>query len=161
MGYNPDLLDSVRIATPCDALWEEMTGGDRVRFCGACAKNVYNLSAMSREEAARLLDARANQSDLCLRVFQRADGMVLTEDCPVGVRKRRIRRVAVAAVGGGLMAAGLLSLSSTSVQQSGPSSNENVPIPADEPRAPGERLTDASVVPPPARSGGHFTMGRR
>ena len=40
-----------------------------------------------------------------MRAALRADGTVLTSDCPVGVKKRRRRRAALAVVGGGLMAA--------------------------------------------------------
>src|SRR5262245_30602687 len=39
-------LARLRIASPCSADWDEMTGDDRVRFCGRCRKNVYNLSEM-------------------------------------------------------------------------------------------------------------------
>ena len=42
---------------------------------------------------------------MCVRLFKREDGTVLTRDCPVGAKTRRRRRAAVAAVGGGLMAA--------------------------------------------------------
>src|SRR4051794_34167957 len=48
------ILDSVRIASPCTASWDAMTGDDQVRFCGQCEKNVYNLSGMAREDAERL-----------------------------------------------------------------------------------------------------------
>jgi hypothetical protein len=98
------LLESLRIATPCTASWEAMEGDDRVRFCGDCKKNVYNLSAMPRGEAEALLLER--EGTKCVRLSQRADGTVITGDCDVGVRRRRRRRLAVgAAVGGGLLAA--------------------------------------------------------
>src|SRR3954452_5823731 len=38
------LLESIRIASPCKANWDDMVGDERARFCGQCAKNVYNLS---------------------------------------------------------------------------------------------------------------------
>src|SRR6516162_8887116 len=37
----------LRVASPCPADWNAMQGDDRVRFCGQCEKNVYNLSAMT------------------------------------------------------------------------------------------------------------------
>src|SRR4051794_35729115 len=49
------LLDAVSIASPCTASWDSMIGDERVRFCGSCQKNVYNLSAMVSDEAERLL----------------------------------------------------------------------------------------------------------
>src|SRR5262249_7872383 len=62
----------------------EMTGDERVRFCGLCRKNVYNLSAMSCEAAERLIEER--QGQMCALLYRRADGTVLTSDCPVGAR---------------------------------------------------------------------------
>lgn len=34
------LLESIRIAAPCKADWNAMTGDERVRFCGQCKLNV-------------------------------------------------------------------------------------------------------------------------
>src|SRR6476646_493839 len=85
----PVLLENLRIATPCSADWSEMAGDDRVRFCGGCEKNVYNLSAMTRDEAEALV--RDREGRLCVRLYQRADGTVLTQDCPVGVRRTRLQ----------------------------------------------------------------------
>ncbi|MGD0529928.1 MAG: hypothetical protein ABSE49_32635 [Polyangiaceae bacterium] len=98
------LLDAVSIAAPCRASWDEMVGDDHVRFCGQCEKNVYNLSSLPREEAEALITAK--EGKMCVRLFRRDDGTVLTSDCPVGVRKRRRRRAVLAVVGGSLMAAG-------------------------------------------------------
>jgi hypothetical protein len=105
------LLDHVQIASPCRAEWDEMVGGDRVRFCGQCAKAVHNLSALSREEAEALLrEAQAVEAartgSMCVRLYRRTDGTVLTADCPDGVRRKRRRLAVFGAVGGGLMAAG-------------------------------------------------------
>jgi hypothetical protein len=98
------LLNDVSIAAPCKASWDAMVGDEHVRFCGRCEKNVYNLSSLPREEAEALLAAR--EGKMCVRLFQRDDGTVLTSDCPVGATRRRRRRTVLAAVGGGLMAAG-------------------------------------------------------
>jgi hypothetical protein len=103
-------LEDIRIAAPCNASWDDMAGDDRVRFCGKCEKNVFNLSAMPREEAQALVADRTGK--LCVRLYKRADGTVLTEDCPVGVKRRRRVRLAVAAVGGGMMAAAAAALTS-------------------------------------------------
>jgi hypothetical protein len=106
------VLDDVKIASPCSARWEEMTGDDRVRFCGQCQKNVYDLSAMPRAEAEGLL--AATEGNLCARIYRRADGKVLTADCPVGKGRRRRRRIAAAAVAGGVLAAASSFVSSAS-----------------------------------------------
>ncbi|WP_394849007.1 hypothetical protein LZC95_16340 [Pendulispora brunnea] len=101
----PSLLDNVRVASPCDAPWDEMEGNGRVRFCLRCERNVYNLSAMPREEAEELLRSRG---DLCIRLYRREDETILTSDCPVGLQMRRSqrRRLALVALGGGLLATG-------------------------------------------------------
>jgi hypothetical protein len=94
----PLLLDNVRIATPCSADWDEMAGDARVRFCGKCEKNVYNVSAMTRDEAEALI--RDKEGRLCIRMYQRKDGTVITADCPVGVRRARLRHRVWATVSG-------------------------------------------------------------
>ncbi|CAN5365222.1 hypothetical protein BH20ACI2_BH20ACI2_08410 [soil metagenome] len=90
-------LDNIRIASPCSADWEGMFGSDRKRFCGDCKLNVYNLSNMSRQEAENLI--LSSEGRLCVRFFRRADGTILTMNCPVGwaAVKQRASRMATAA----------------------------------------------------------------
>ena len=80
-------LDQVRVAAPCPADWEQMIGNERARFCGQCNLNVYNLSSMTRSEAESLI--AQNEGRLCVRYYHRADGSVITENCPVGLRAIR------------------------------------------------------------------------
>jgi hypothetical protein len=91
-------LDNIKIASPCSQDWDSMVGTDRMRFCGDCKLNVYNLSGMTRPEAESLL--MNAEGRLCVRFFKRADGTILTDDCPVGwaAVKRRASRMAAAAV---------------------------------------------------------------
>jgi hypothetical protein len=84
------VLDNIRIAEPCTARWSQMAGDDRVRACGDCNKNVYNLSSLTRDEAEALIIEK--EGKLCVRYFQRADGTILLKDCAVGVQRRRRRR---------------------------------------------------------------------
>jgi hypothetical protein len=99
-------LDDVRVASPCDAEWDGMrpvtdSDGARARFCGSCEKNVYDLSAMTRADAFQLIER--HEGRCCVRFYQRPDGTVLTQDCPVGVRallKRAERRTLMAAAAG-------------------------------------------------------------
>ncbi|MFT3743361.1 MAG: ankyrin repeat domain-containing protein [Pyrinomonadaceae bacterium] len=58
-------IDSVKVGSPCSESWDEMTGTDVVRFCSHCAKDVNNLSEMTRKEATRLV--RRSNGDLCIR----------------------------------------------------------------------------------------------
>jgi len=88
------MIDNIRVASPCPADWEQMKGDDRVRHCDACNLNVYNLSAFTEAEIRALLANRKGR--LCGRIYQRSDGTVLTQNCPVGLRAvtRRISRMA-------------------------------------------------------------------
>lgn len=96
MQTDLEILDSIRIAAPCPAAWTQMAGDERARFCGQCQKHVYNLSAMSAADAVALI--REKEGQLCGRLFRRADGTVITSDCPIGLRAiaRRTRRVVAA-----------------------------------------------------------------
>ncbi|MEO8796875.1 MAG: hypothetical protein ABI551_03245 [Polyangiaceae bacterium] len=100
--FSLPLLETVEIASPCPANWADMQGDADVRFCTECMKDVFNLSMMSREEAEATLVASKSAS-MCIRFYRRSDGTVLTQDCPVGVRRRRFWRRT-----GGIAAAGLL-----------------------------------------------------
>jgi hypothetical protein len=97
-------LDRIAIAKPCRARWDAMAGDDRKRFCGDCRKHVYDLSAMTREEAEALVTTvGADGRPPCVRLYRRADGTVMTADCPVGVRlaekaRARARTVLAAAL---------------------------------------------------------------
>ena len=90
-------VDSLRVASPCPKAWDDMVGDDRVRFCDQCSLNVYNLSELTPAETQKLISSAGGK--LCGRLFRRADGTVLTKDCPVGLRafRRRISRRAAAA----------------------------------------------------------------
>ena len=88
LNRNAITLDSVRVASPCRADWDAMTGNNQVRHCGSCAKNVYNLSEMTRAQAESVI--LEHEGHLCVRFYQREDGTVLTQDCPVGMAKLRL-----------------------------------------------------------------------
>ena len=93
-----ELLANIRVASPCPARWADMPGDDRARFCAQCEKHVYNLSKLSADEATELILEK--EGDLCARFYQRADGTVLTADCPVGANRvlKRMRWLVGAAV---------------------------------------------------------------
>jgi hypothetical protein len=155
-------LDSVRIASPCKADWNEMAGDDRVRFCGTCAKNVYNLSAMTREEAERLLVQ--TEGRVCARLYRRTDGTVLTTDCPVGEERKAVRRLALVTAGStALVAASLVARASLLEALPGELRSKNEPAPAYAarepevvPRAP---LSGSAVPARPAPPVGRFLTG--
>jgi hypothetical protein len=83
-------LELVEIASPCEVPWISMRGDERVRFCGTCKKNVYNVAGMSRDEAEALI---GESTQLCLRLMKRADGTVITSDC-APARAQALRKAA-------------------------------------------------------------------
>jgi len=86
----PDALDLVQIPIPCEVPWSAMPGDEQVRHCGQCKQNVYNVSALTRAEAMRLLQGRA-----CLRIYRRPDNTVITSDCRERLRAARKRGLLV------------------------------------------------------------------
>lgn len=98
------VLDTVQIARPCPADWNAMNSVPgqaraRVRHCEDCSLRVYNLSALKRAEAEELL--RSSEGRLCIRLYRREDGTVLTTDCSF------FRRVADTSAAGARRAAWL------------------------------------------------------
>lgn len=117
---NDSFLSRISIAAPCSADWDAMPGTERIRNCGDCKKNVYNISDMTEKEAEAFL--RENNTSKCVTYFQRQDGTILTDDCPVGLRQirnawRNTRRVAA------LFLSGLFSFTAAISQNS----KQNVP----------------------------------
>ncbi len=87
-------LEQIRIASPCKVSWASMTGDEKTRHCGQCDKDVHDLSAMTRAEAEALVNG-GQGARMCVKMWVRQDGTVLTQDCPVGLAKvrRSLRRV--------------------------------------------------------------------
>ncbi|HJV21262.1 MAG TPA: hypothetical protein VJ570_01140 [Holophagaceae bacterium] len=83
-------LAHLQIASPCDAAWADMRGDDRKRLCAQCDKHVYDVAHLTTAEVMALFEGQGPLP--CLRLWRRADGTVLTADCPVGARKVRSRR---------------------------------------------------------------------
>jgi hypothetical protein len=87
----------LRIASPCTERWDDMAAvdGDRQRHCAKCKLNVFNIKELEDTEVRALL-AKASGGRVCVRLYRRADGTVLTRDCPTGLA--RVRRKALMAV---------------------------------------------------------------
>jgi hypothetical protein len=89
-----------------------MVGDDTVRFCCTCSKNVYDLTAMSPDDAELFLAHHVATGDAlpCARIYRRPDGRVLTSECPTGASRRHLTRFArtlSAGVAGAALLAGL------------------------------------------------------
>lgn len=126
-----DFLKRVSVASPCSASWDAMTGDDKVRLCGLCERNIYNISSMSAAEAAALIQNATERT--CIRMFRRADGTLMTNDCPTGLRayRQRVGRTVSAAFA---MVLGLFSISNAQRIPHGDSkgtrSESNIEIPS-------------------------------
>lgn len=99
MGNTLPTLDQLAVASPCHVNWNDMAGDERARFCRQCQLHVYDISALTREEAMTFVREREGRT--CVRFYRRQDGTILTRDCPVGLRavRQRLTR-AVAALAG-------------------------------------------------------------
>ncbi len=102
MENHQSLLDGLTIASPCTVSWDAMKGDERARDCSQCRLRVYNLSAMTRPEAENLLAQKDGK--LCVRFYRRADGTVITQDCPVGLRAVRLKLARMAGAAFALVA---------------------------------------------------------
>jgi hypothetical protein len=71
-------LNVLDVPNPCTVPWRSMTGSQQVRFCTQCRKNVYNLSAMTADEADAVLITESGTP--CVRFYRRADRTVVTAD---------------------------------------------------------------------------------
>jgi hypothetical protein len=93
MTDKPFSLDVIDVASPCTADWGKMQGTDHVRRCAQCELNVYHLSNLTRDAAESLL--LEHEGRLCVRFYRRADGTVLTRDCPIGLQaiRRQLARL--------------------------------------------------------------------
>jgi hypothetical protein len=151
-NINLNVLGRVRIASPCSMQWEDLRAvddGEQVRHCDQCNLNVFNFSNIAEAEALVM----NKQGRLCAGFFQRADGMVLTRDCPVGLVAVRARAARI----GARIAAALAFLLSGGVLL-GAKSREEARLRGIEPFATLVRwLTPPSVATPPVR--GRMLMG--
>jgi hypothetical protein len=151
-------LDHVTVAAPCNVGWDNMVGNERVRFCGQCNLNVYNLSAMPKSEAERLVSQ--TEGRLCVRYYRRTDGTILTKNCPVGLRalKRRVSRIASASLSAALsFFAGILAATGLRERPLIPVATQGQVIKVKETMPESESVTGAYA--PSLHENGEFMMG--
>lgn len=82
-------INKLRVASPCSVGWDTMIGDERIRRCHSCELNIYNIAEMTKSEVEDLITKREDR--VCIRLYKRADGTVLTKDCPVGFRSYQKR----------------------------------------------------------------------
>jgi hypothetical protein len=104
-------FDQIRIASPCQISWQSMSGDERVRSCDLCNLQVYNIASLTRREAEELINNAEGR--VCARIFRRADGTIITRDCPVGLSAVRRRGARIA----GAVFAAIMSLAGSVLGQ--------------------------------------------
>src|SRR5688572_20292524 len=148
MSSKQSPLNNIRIASPCSADWAGMIGTDRKRYCGECKLNVYNLSGMSSIEAEGLLTQ--SEGRLCVRYYRRADGTILTQDCPVGWAKVKQRASMIATAALSLIVSFLAGLSIVAAFSRKVDLGSRFPIPIASPTPKYEPLMGAMAMPTPS-----------
>ena len=84
-------LPTISIGRPCNSAWELMEGDDRVRHCTNCDKDVYSSMGLSR---AQILEFITRREGVCMRLYRRPDGTIVTGECAdlrAAVRPRLVR----------------------------------------------------------------------
>lgn len=85
--------DSLRVATPCNEDWEQMSGNDVVRLCSHCSKHVNFVSQMTEKQARRLV--RDSGGKLCVRyVADPVTKRPLFAESLVNITRKRSRAAA-------------------------------------------------------------------
>jgi hypothetical protein len=167
--FRPELdpVDRIEIPTPCSVPWDSMYGDERIRHCGSCRKNVYNVAALTRAQAMDLIVSR---EPVCVRIYRRPDGTVVTNDCWSRLRAARRRGmwaflVMLVIVGWAQLAAMFIGLAGLrrlvlSPMMGGAKAERTLPAP--RPVAPAPPFEEAFPVPPPTLEdamGGAFMGG--
>lgn len=68
-----------------------MAGDSRVRFCGSCKQNVYDVSDLALPDIESLVFAREGR--VCLRMLARPDGTMVVNDCRSRIRALRTKGI--------------------------------------------------------------------
>jgi hypothetical protein len=99
------------VRNPCPMRWEDMQGDNRKRFCEQCRLTVHNISDMSDVEAAAIIGADGERT--CVYMYKKADGTVVTDNCPRALRPIRNK------IGAGALVA-LIAVTAASSLAAGP-----------------------------------------
>ena len=96
--FSKEVLDQIKIDSPCTADWDAMIGNDRVRFCSHCSLSVHHLDRITRKQALRLITR--SRGRLCLRYLAGPDGRPATKSSsPLYRIMRSTSRMAAGAFG--------------------------------------------------------------
>ena len=85
----------LRVSSPCPMSWDDLVGNDRIRTCGKCKLNVYNLADMEPQEVEAIV--RRTEGRLCGRLYLRGDRTASLRDCPSKAKRILFRRIVATA----------------------------------------------------------------
>ncbi len=131
MGHHLS-LEQIKIAEPCHASWDAMSGDATRRFCDSCSKHVHDLSTLSREEAEALVNAGGS---VCVRMQIEPGGVVRTKQSLQGPQRRRAPWMRLAASFATLLGVG--SLFQFGCERAKPTMGAPVPTPPEQMRTMG------------------------
>ncbi|HEV7671098.1 MAG TPA: carboxypeptidase-like regulatory domain-containing protein [Thermoanaerobaculia bacterium] len=100
MATRNEKLSRLRIASPCTASWDGMTGDTVRRHCAQCDRQVFDFSRMTPRQIEARVEASGGQ--LCARITRAGDGCLVTlptPEPPFYWTERRASPVAAALVG--------------------------------------------------------------
>jgi hypothetical protein len=88
------VLASLTLVRGCSVSWDAMVGTARVRNCGVCEREVFDLTALDPEEIEAFLSERREKLP-CMRLYVRPDGRY--QEGPCAPARRRLFHAAAAA----------------------------------------------------------------
>ncbi len=87
------------MAAPCGQRWRNLPEETRLSFCEQCHLQVYDFDGMTHLEAEQLVLQREERTGVAF--FKRKDGKFLTNNCPVGIKAARTRKIILIGVSAG------------------------------------------------------------
>ncbi len=94
-------METSKYASLCPSQWKDLSGGDQYRHCNQCGLFIYDFKDKSLSVVEKIVFQREGVSNPTF--YQRQDGRFLIRDCPVGLRKRQQRILALGLVSVGTM----------------------------------------------------------
>ena len=149
----------LQVSEPCSAVWDSMSGDERVRFCSQCRKQVHNLSEFTPREALDLVLREGGL--LCLSIERDARGVPRTRALaePLYQISGRVSRLAAGAFSAALT---LCSAAAVRAQESAPEPARQVataPAQINPEPAPAQE-TQTNTLPPGEQRERPMVMGR-
>jgi|GEM_PF-2276831 len=86
-----DILDMISVESPCEMKWSDMTGDDLARHCERCETTVHDLSALTREDARKLIFGKSGK--MCVRYHADNENKIINAE-PVTIDRRDRRPIA-------------------------------------------------------------------